>query len=88
MRQSNIKTMLIVFLDRHGVIHKEFDPEETVNSNFHVQVLTCLRGRVNRVLPAFSNNWTLLHDNTPCHGALVVKQLLARFGVATPCQQS
>lgn len=84
MSKSKIKTMLIVFFDRRGIVHKEFVPTgTTVNAAFYVQVLTRLRNRVTRVRPAIAKNWQLHHDNAPCHGAIVVRQLLAKFGVAT-----
>lgn len=84
MSKSKIKTMLIVFFDRRGIVHKEFvPPEKTVNGAFYSEVLTRLRNRITRARPALAKSWKLHHDNAPCHGAIVVRQLLAKFGVAT-----
>jgi hypothetical protein len=40
---SRIKTMLIIFFDSQGVVHKEFVSEgETVNAEFYKGVKDCL----------------------------------------------
>ncbi|GFV04799.1 HTH_48 domain-containing protein [Trichonephila clavipes] len=40
MSKSRMKTMLINFFDKNGVVHSEFDPEgQTVNGVFYVEVL-------------------------------------------------
>lgn len=59
-------------------------PTETnVNVAFYVQVLTRLPNRVTRLRSAVTKNWQLHQDNAPCHSAIVVRQLLAKFGFAT-----
>nr|XP_012151353.1 PREDICTED: putative uncharacterized protein FLJ37770 [Megachile rotundata] len=84
MSKSKIKIMLITFFDRRDIVYKEFVPTGmNVNAAFYVQVLTRLQNRVTRIRPAIARNWALHHDNAPCHGAIVVQQLLTKFDVAT-----
>lgn len=48
--KSTVIAMLIVFFDKKGVVHSEFETEEqTVNGVFYVTVLKRLKRRVNRV---------------------------------------
>jgi hypothetical protein len=50
MSKSGIKSMLIVFFDSLGIVHKEFvPPGQTVNQTFYQEVLGRLRQRVMRV---------------------------------------
>lgn len=82
--RSNVKTMLIVFFDSRGIVHKEFvPPGQRVNGNFYVEVLTRLRARVARVRPdlAQGGRWILHHDNAPAHTSLVVREFLARSSI-------
>ena len=85
--KSRIKTMLIVFFDCEGIIHKEFLPEgSTLNAAAYVEVLKRLLQRIRRVRPQYSEpeaTWFLLHDNARPHTAAVVQQLLAKRGVAS-----
>lgn len=77
MSKSKVKTMLITFFDRRGIVHKEFvPPGQTVNQVFYRQVLDRLRKRVNRVRPDIAKNWILHHDNAPCHTAFSVTEFL------------
>ena len=42
--RSNVKTMLIVFFDVRGIVHREFvPPGQTVNQQFYLEVLRGLR---------------------------------------------
>lgn len=84
-QKSRVKTMLIVFLDAEGVIHREFVPEgQKVNAEFYVGVLDRLLKRIRRVRTAKfqSSEWFLLHDNAPSHNAAIVKKFLANRNVA------
>lgn len=84
MSKSKVKSMLIAFFDRRGIVHKEFvPPGQIVNARFYVEVLTRLRNRITRVRPDLVGKWKLHHDNAPCHGAWIVRDLLAKFGVST-----
>jgi hypothetical protein len=54
LQKSKFKTMLITFLDKHGVIHKEFVPEgQRVNSAFYVELIGRLLKCISRVRPQF-----------------------------------
>jgi hypothetical protein len=58
--------MLTVFLDMKGIVHCEFVPlNATVNSDFHCNVLRCLRENVQRKRPELwrNHNWLPHHDN-------------------------
>ncbi|XP_023701373.1 uncharacterized protein LOC111861214 [Cryptotermes secundus] len=50
MSKSKMKTMLIVFFEAKGVVHKEFLPQgQTVKAPYYVDVLERLRKRAIRV---------------------------------------
>lgn len=79
--KSKTKTMLIVFFDARGIIHREFvPPNQTVNAVFYKGVMERLLARIRRVRPQFheSGDWFLLHDNAPSHSSILVKQYLAK----------
>jgi hypothetical protein len=72
VRTSRIKTILIIFFDSQGVVHKEFVPEgKTVNAEFYKGVMDRLLKRIHRVRPATfcCGDFFLLHDNAPAHKA-------------------
>ena len=80
-QKSRVMTMLILFFDAEGLIHREFVPEwQKVNAEFYVGVLDRLLKRIRRVITAKfqSNEWFLLHDNVPSHNAAIVKFLANR----------
>ena len=73
------------FFDAEGVIRREFVSEgQKVNAEFYVGVLDRLLKRIRRVRTAKlqSNEWFLLHDNTPSHNAAIVKKFLPNRNVA------
>ena len=77
--KSKIKSMLIVFYDHRGIVHREFVPEgQTVNQHFYLDVLRRLREDVRRKRPELwaSGDWHLLHDNAPPHVAAKVQQFI------------
>ena len=78
-QKSCMKTMLVIFFDWQGVIHKEFVPE-TINAVYYKGVMERLLNRNQRVRPGMceSGDWFLLHDNAPSHNATIVKQFLAQ----------
>jgi hypothetical protein len=52
-RRSRINTMLIIFIDSQGVVHKEFIPQgKTVNAAFYKGVMNRLLKSIQRVRPA------------------------------------
>jgi hypothetical protein len=74
-QRSRIKTMLIIFFNSQGVVHKEFVPEgKTVNAEFHKVVMDRLLKRIQRVRPAAicCRDFFLLHDNAPAYKAASV----------------
>jgi len=74
---SNVKVMLIVFFDWKVIVHYEFVPRgETVNKEFYLNILKCLREAVQRKSPATwtNNTWMLHHDNAPAHTSLLIRE--------------
>ena len=52
-QRSCMKTMLIIFFNSQGLLHKEFIPEgKTVNAEIYKGVMDCLLKHIQRVLPA------------------------------------
>jgi len=73
--RSHIKTMLIIFFDSQGVVHKEFVPDEkTVNAEFCKGVMDRLLKFIQGVRPAAfcSPDFLMLQDNAPAHKAASV----------------
>lgn len=82
MSRSRVKSMLIVFFDGKGLIHKEFVPSgQTVTGVFYAGVLRRLRDRINRVRPEIKQDWILHHDNAPPHTARVTTETLEKMPV-------
>jgi len=76
-----MKTMLVIFFDWQGVIHKEFVPEgETINAVYYKGVMERLLNRVRRDRTGVCEfgAWFLLHDNALSCNATIVKQFLAQ----------
>ena len=84
MSKSRIKSMLIVFFDSKGIVHREFLPSgQTVNAAFYVEVLQRLRIRVARVRPEIADEWILHHDNALSHSSIMVREFLAKKKIPT-----
>jgi len=84
--RSNIKSMLIIFFDIRGIVHKEFvPPGQTVNGNFYCEVLRRLRENVRRKWPEMWKNgeWLLHHDNAPANTSLLVREFLTKNNMTT-----
>jgi histone-lysine N-methyltransferase SETMAR len=72
MSRSSTKTMLIVFFDIRGIVHREFVPQgQTVNKKFYCEGLRRLRENIRQ-----TKNWILHDDNAPCHRALLIREFL------------
>ena len=72
-----VKTMLIVFFDSQGIVHKEFVQEGcTVNAEYYKGVSDRLISHFRRVRHALycTHDFSLLHDNTPAHSAAKIRQ--------------
>jgi len=80
--KSKIKSMLICFFDRVGIVHTEFVPQgHTVNQFYYRKILERLRKRVVRLRTSIADNWMLHYDNAPCHTAISVIEFLAKKGI-------
>jgi len=78
------KVMLIVFFDMEGIVHYKYVPQgQTVNQQFYLQVLKCLRLAVSRKRPQkqAAGAWALHHDNAPAHTAHSIQVFLASHGI-------
>jgi histone-lysine N-methyltransferase SETMAR len=85
-QRSRMKTVLIIFSDSQGVVHKEFVLEgKTVNVEFYKGAMDRLLKHIQRVRPDVfcSRDFFLLHDNAPAHKAASVFQFLTLKNVAT-----
>ena len=79
MQHSQVKVMLITFVDHQEMVHHEFVPQgQTVNQHFYKEILTRFVNKIHQKQRAFwaEKTWILHHDNAPAHTALSVKQFL------------
>ena len=82
MSRCRVKTMIIVFFDSRGTVHKEFvPPGQTVNHAFYKDMLERLRKRVQRVRRDIADDWVLQHDNAPAHTVLSIREFLAKKNI-------
>ena len=80
-QRYRIKTMLIIFFDSQGIVHKEFILEgKTVKTEFYKGVTDRLLKHIHRVRPAVFCSWDffLLHSNSPTHKVASVCQFLTQ----------
>ncbi|GFX85027.1 protein GVQW3 [Trichonephila clavipes] len=78
-RQSNSKSMLIVFFDDEGIVHHEYaHTGQTINKEYYVEVLKRLVNAIRRKRPQLweSGDWLLHDDNAPAHTSNLVQQYL------------
>ena len=82
MSSSRVKTMIIIFFDSRGIVHKEsVPPGQTVNRAFYKDALERLQKWVQRVWTDIADNWVLHHDNAPAHTALSIQEFLAKKNI-------
>jgi hypothetical protein len=83
MLQSQMKTMIIIFLDIMIIIHFELSPQgHTVNQAYYVEILKGLCEAVHRRRPElWPSDQILCHDNAAVHDALSEKQFLAQKSI-------
>jgi len=80
--RSKVKTMIIVFFNSHGIVHKEsVPPGQTVKHAFYKDVLEQLRKWVQGVRTDIADDWVLHHDNVPAHNALSIQEFLAKKNI-------
>ena len=82
MSRSRVKTMIIVYFDSRGIVHKEFvPPGQTVNHVFYKDVLERLWKQVQRVRRDIADDWVLQHSNTPANTALSIREFLEKKNI-------
>ena len=82
MSRSRLKTMIIVFFDSRGMVHKEFAPPgQTVNHALYKDILERLRKWVQRVRRGIADDWVLQNDNAPAHTALSIREFLTKKNI-------
>ena len=86
--RSNVKVLLTVLFDYHGVVHQEFLPQgRTVNKEYYLEVMCRLREAIRKKCRELwkNNSWLLIHDNAPAYSSLFVRNVLAKNNtVITP----
>lgn len=72
VERSTLKTMLVVFFDRFGMVYHEFVPDgRGIGQILYWQILDRFREAVRRRRPeAWRTRWGLLHDGAPAHRAI------------------
>ena len=80
MSLSQVKAMLVCFLDHKGIVHYEFTSRrQTVNQECYLALLTRLRECVRRKRPAlWPDKWIFHHDSAPERDVLRFRELLAK----------
>ena len=76
----------VFFFDCQGTVHCDFIPEgKTVNKEMYLDILRHFRDIVRKKCPPKlrTNSWCLLHDNSPSHWSVLVKNFLAKNTVTT-----
>jgi len=82
--RSNVKVLLTVFLDSHGVVYHEYTSQgQTVSKQYYEGVLCRLRNAVRRKRPDLwaAETWQLHHDNSPTHSSHVIQGFLAKHNI-------
>jgi hypothetical protein len=78
---SKVKSMLIIFFDIMGIVHKEFVlARQTVKSAYYCETLQRLRKNVQRLRPKpwRQKKWLLHHNNTPSHTSFFMREFLTK----------
>ncbi|UYV82676.1 hypothetical protein LAZ67_22000520 [Cordylochernes scorpioides] len=76
---SKVKVMLTVFFDYQGIVHHEFQQQDsTITADSYLGVLRRLREAIRQKRPELwrSKSWILHHDNAPAHTALKISKFL------------
>jgi len=81
---SNVKVLLTVFLNSHGVVVHEYAPQgQTVTKQYYEGVLCRLRNAVWHKRPDLwaAETWQLHHDNAPAHSSHLIQGFLAKHNI-------
>lgn len=63
----NSKTLLVVFFDYRGIVHREFHRNTNINSDLYLQILQRLHTSIHhRRIRAWRNGTYILHDDNAC----------------------
>jgi len=84
MAEENVMMEVIFYCQ--VVVHYKFIPEgKTLNKEIHIYILRRSSDafRRKRFEKRRTNSWFLLHDNSPAHRSVVVKDFLAKNNVTT-----
>ena len=84
--KSTHKLLMIPFFDSTGMIYMHWVPtEQTVNKEYHVEVLREFRKRFhqNRLALFKSGQWHFQEDNAPVHNSILVTDCLTKMGIKT-----
>jgi len=81
--RSNIKVMLTVFFDSHGVVHHQYAPQgQNINKEYYLEVLCRLRDAVWRKRPdLWARGTWQLHHNAPAHSSQLIQTFLAKHNI-------
>ncbi|XP_067947061.1 papilin-like [Watersipora subatra] len=85
MSRSAIRTLLVVFFDIAGIVHKEFLPPGTnVNQYVYRDILRRLNESIRRKRPTLAKpgGWRLHQDNAPAHTSLTVNEFCAKHSIS------
>ena len=77
---------MITFFDSTGVCYMQWVPtKQTVNKEYHVEVLMVFRKWFRRKRPALfkSAQWHFHQDNAPVHSSILVTDYLTKTGIKT-----
>lgn len=80
--QSNVKVLLIIFVDNHVKVHQELlRQDRTVNKEYYLKVIRRLQEAIRKIRSEFwkNNSWLLHYDNSPAHSSLLVRGFLAEY---------
>jgi len=84
--RSNVKVLLIAFLDWQGVVYHELTQNgQTINKEYYLVVLRRLRKAIRKKRPILwlYNSWMLHYDNAPVHRLSFVSDFLEKHGTVT-----
>ena len=82
--KSTHKLLMISFFDSTGMIYMHWVPTgQTVNKEYHVEVLREFQKRFHRKRPALfkSVQWHFHQDNAPVHNSILVTDYLTKMGI-------